>query len=93
MQHDFSSGTSGNKSIGATTTEVVAANEARKYLILVNDSNEAIYLSLGSAAVMNKGIRLNANGGSLEIAGEHPFRGAINGICTSGGKNACVFQA
>jgi hypothetical protein len=93
MEHDFSSGTNGKVAVGATSTTVLTANDGRKYCALVNDSDEAIYVSLGTAAVMNQGIRLNANGGSLEIAGERPYRGAIYAICTSGSKNLAYFYA
>jgi len=93
MEHDFSSGNPLKVTCGATSTQLIAANEGRKYLVLVNDSNEVIYASLGSAAVMNQGIRVNANGGSYEISGERPFRGAIYGICASGGKNVAYFEA
>jgi len=93
MNHDFSTGVATNVSVLTTSTEALAANEARKYCVLVNDSNETMYISLGVAAVMNKGIRLNANGGVLEIAGDHPFRGAIYAICSSGTKNLSIFYA
>lgn len=93
MEHDFSSGTAANITVGATTTVALAAVSGRKYAILVNDSNETIYLSLGTDAVLNKGIRLNANGGAYEILGKTPYRGAVNAICSSGSKNLCVFYA
>lgn len=51
-----------------TTQEAVAANPQRTYLLLINDSDTALYLKLGAAAVVNQGIRLNANGGSLELS-------------------------
>jgi len=72
--------------VGSTSTEITGANNSRKYAIFVNDSDEIIYLSLGSAAVMNKGIRLNANGGAYEIK-DGFFSGVVYGICTSGSKN------
>jgi len=93
MEHDFSSGTAASVTVGATTTVALAAVSGRKYAILVNDSNETIYLALGTAALQGKGIRLNANGGAYEIVGEKPYRGAINAICASGSKNLCVFYA
>ena len=93
MQHDFSSATSSSVTVGSTTTVLLAANEARKYAVIVNDSDEAMYISLGADAVANNGIRLNASGGTLEIAGDEPFRGAINGICASGSKNIATLEA
>lgn len=73
-------------SIAAATTEALAANADRLYALLVNDSVETIYIKLGAAAVLNQGIRLNANGGSYEMSREfgNLYVGAINGIGTSG---------
>ncbi len=82
-----------NKSIGSSTTEILAANTNRKYFCIVNDSNETIYLALGADAVMNKGIRLNANGGCFEAVGTNMTQQAIDGICASGTKNVTVQEA
>jgi len=73
---------------GATTTAALAVNANRKYALLVNDSDEVIYIKLGAAAVLNEGIRLNANGGSYEMSNSigNLTTGAINCISTSGGK-------
>jgi hypothetical protein len=52
-----------------TTEQAIAANENRRGLLLVNDSDTAMYIRLGTAdAVVNEGIRLNANGGSIEFS-------------------------
>ena len=85
------------KAIGATSTAVLAANSKRVYLCLVNDSDEAIYVKFGLAAVLNEGHRLNAGGGSLVLtAGQgdsYPvFCKSVNAICTSGSKNLCVVE-
>ena len=93
MEHIFDTGTASNATVGNTTTQILPKNSGRVYAVIVNDSDEAIYIGLGVAAVLNKGIRLNANGGSIEIDGEQPFRGAVNGICASGSKVACFFDA
>jgi len=80
--------------VGNTTTAVIAANAARKYLLLVNDSDEAIYVNLGGAAVANTGVRINANGGSLELSVQHAnlYAGAVNAICASGSKKLLVTE-
>jgi hypothetical protein len=71
-----------------TTTVALAANANRKYALLVNDSNEVIYVKLGAEAVLNQGIRLNASGGSFEMSNGlgNLTTGAINCISTSGAK-------
>jgi len=75
--------------IGTTSTQVLAANSNRIQAILTNDSDEVIYVAKGVAAQLNKGIRLNAQGGSITITN---FKGAINAICTSGNKKLCVAE-
>ena len=56
--------------LGCTNTSqtAVAANNDRKYLLLINDSDAAIYVKFGATAVVNEGIRLNANGGTFEAS-------------------------
>lgn len=78
--------------VGATSTSVLAENLSRKYLCLCNDSNETIYLSLGAAAQMNKGIRLNANGGVVEWFGPNVHLVSIYGICASGSKVLTIME-
>ena len=84
--------TNGTLSVGATTTVLLAENLDRKWAIFVNDSNEAIYLAFGEAAVMNSGMRLNATGGTFEMTTFDCYQGAINAICTSGSKNLTVME-
>jgi hypothetical protein len=80
-------------SVGNTNTAVVAANPYRRYLLLVNDSDEKIYIKLGATAVLSQGIPI-APGASYEIspAKSNLYKGAINGICTTGGKNLLVTE-
>lgn len=75
----------GKVTVGTTSTTVRAANPARKFLFLCNDGTETIYVSLGSAAVMNTGIRLNAGGGSTII--NEQYTGVVSAICASGSMN------
>lgn len=42
--------TNGTASMGATSAQVLAANESRKYAIIVNASDVAIWLAFGAAA-------------------------------------------
>lgn len=46
----------------------LATNANRKYALFINDSANTIYLMVGATAVANKGIRLNASGGSYEMS-------------------------
>ena len=81
-------------SIGTTSTTALASNAGRLYALLINDSDETIYLKLGVAAVANEGIRLNANGGSYEMSKKlgNLYTGVINAICASGGKTLLVLE-
>lgn len=61
------------------------------YIRIVNDSDEAIYLKVGAAAVLNEGIRLSANGGEFVMKrGENMLGDYITGISTSGSKKVVV---
>ncbi len=77
----------------ATTTVVLAANANRLYALIVNDSDEKIYVKIGANAVQSQGIPILPNGsyemskamGDLNV-------GAINGICASGSKTMLVTE-
>lgn len=84
-----SAGTSTGISVGSSSTTILASNASRKEAIIVNDSNETIYLKFGSGAALNSGVRLNANGGTLV---ENVYTGIITGISTSGSKNVTVTE-
>lgn len=79
--------TIGQTAVGVGTTTVFNATSARIHAAFVNDSDTAIYLALGQAAVVGQGIRLNANGGSFEITQQNPWTGAVNAISTAAAKN------
>lgn len=57
-------------SVATTSTEALAANDARCYALLVNDSDTDIYLKIdGNDAAVNAGILLKADGGYYEMSG------------------------
>lgn len=80
--------------IGAADTTALAANANRLAAEFVNDSSETIYLNLSAIAVMNQGIRLNANGGSYTMSREQGnlYVGEVSGICASGSKTLLVIE-
>ena len=65
-----------------TATQQIISDEnlLRQYCLMVNDGDADIYLGLDMPAEANKGIRLNANGGSYEINLTNPFKGRIYAI-------------
>ena len=69
---------------------ICPANKARTGLFIVNDSAIVVYISLGRAAAVNAGIRLNATGGSLEINKANLWRGDVYAIAVSGTPNLTV---
>ena len=78
--------------VEVTSTLVLAANPGRVDAVFVNDSNKEIYLARGNAAVLHKGIRLNAAGGSYEINQNNLFQGAIYAIAEGGAKILTVSE-
>lgn len=76
--------TNAGVSVATSSTAVLAKNTARSHVLIVNDSTNVVYLALGATAVANKGIRLNASGGSYEINDQNLFIGAINAIAVGG---------
>ena len=79
--------------VGVASAQILAANNDRKYAIIVNDSDTTIYLAIGAAAVAHRGIRLNANGGSYEVLLADLNIVAINGIhAGAGNKRVTVVE-
>jgi hypothetical protein len=66
----------------ATTAAALPSNDNALYRLFVNDSSSTIYLGLGTAAVVGRGIRLNANGGAYEMSKQlgNLYTGAVNAI-------------
>lgn len=78
--------------VTTSTGEAAAANTSRTYLALINDSDATIYVKLGADAVLNQGIRLNANGGSYEMSDAigNLYTGAVNAIHGSTGNKVLL---
>ena len=66
---------------GVASLLIMRKNDKRSGAVLVNNSVNIIYVSLGQdPAVVNTGIPLYANGGAYEINQANPFHGAIYAI-------------
>jgi len=78
--------------VGAVSTLILGVNLGRRFLFLVNDSNENIYVSLSGTAVMNEGILLTSGGGALTLDIASMWLGSISAICASGTKNLTVSE-
>lgn len=81
--------------VGTTAVEILPPNRPVQYVLFSNDSDTAIYISLGQQAVAHQGIRLNANGGWYEISATNMYRGRVWAISTAATKrlNVVVINA
>ena len=76
--------------VGVASAEAVASNGSRTGLVLINTSANTISLGLGAAAVMNRGITLNASGGTW-VMDEYTFTtSAVNAIASAGSSNLAI---
>lgn len=75
--------------VAVTSTEVVAANATRNFLILENVSDTNMDCKIGTAAVAGAGFRLYANGGSLLLDSKYPVA-AINCIHAGSGTKSLL---
>lgn len=80
--------------IGVTNTSVLTENPKRSYLLIVNDSDKEVYITVGENAALNQGIRINPNGSSYEMSaayGNLDLR-EINGITSIAGKKLLITE-
>ena len=62
---------------------------SRTQFVIQNDGADDMYLAFGSAAIVNKGIRVNANGGTyVSPAGNNCFQGDVFAISAGGTINS-----
>lgn len=68
--------------VTTTTSVVLAANTLRKYTIIVNNSDDPIYLAFGNSAQVNLGICLPTKYSSYEMSAMQGnlYKGAIQAI-------------
>ena len=59
--------------VATTTTQIIASNPQRVWCLIQNNSDVPIWIKFGADAVVNEGIRLNAEGGHIEISEETGF--------------------
>lgn len=81
--------------VGTVSGTALAANPARTYALFINDSDTAVYLSFGTAAaVVNSGVRLSANGGTLEMAATwgNLWRGQVMCISSAATKKLLITE-
>lgn len=70
--------------VANTSAQVVSTNLDRAYLVVVNNSDDAVTLAFGDgAAALNQGIVLTAKGSSFELTQLNLFTGRIAAISGS----------
>ena len=77
--------------VGAVSTSVLAANPDRNYALIVNISDETIYLNSDGDAVLGENYPLLPTAG-YEINADNPNPMSITAICASGGKSLTVIE-
>lgn len=80
---------------GTVSGTLLAARTNRRYCNIINDSDTAVYIRLGTtAAVANYGIRVNANGGNYEMTMDRGnlWTGAITCICSAASKTMLLTE-
>ena len=80
--------------VTAASQEALAANANALTRLFINDGALVVYLAKGVAAVVNRGIRLNANGGHHEMSREigNLYLGAVNAISTAAGPTNLLIE-
>lgn len=78
--------------VGTTSSVVLPANDHRKFCVLINDSNANIYISFGSPASVNTGVRISAGGFSYEIDNTNLWVGEIHAIHSGLGTETLLIQ-
>ena len=74
------------------TTEALAANHNREYMLLENKSDTRVHVGIGEPATVDSSFFLNANGGSYEMSRlfGNLSQGAINVIHEGTGNKRVV---
>ncbi len=81
-------------SVSTSSTVINGALATRRWLLVINDGTVPVYLKVEATAVVNQGIRLAPNGGSLEISDAlgNLFTGGLRGIVASGAATVLVSE-
>jgi hypothetical protein len=79
-------------SVGTTDTLILASSGGRIWAQIANDGANVVYLNVGAAAVVGKGIRLPV-GGTFTINAENMYVGALHAIAMTGATNVTVLAS
>ena len=77
--------------VATTTTQAIAVNVDRKFLLLQNISDTAIDIKVGAVAVAGEGIRVYANGNfEMKPGNGNLNTGAVNAIHAGAGNKTLL---
>lgn len=81
------------KNVTTESTEIVAGNHGRQWLVVVNASDTNMWIAVDADAILNKGILLTP-GGVLVISrkGDMFSNGPVNGIHGGSGNKLATAQ-
>ena len=74
------------------STEIVAANASRSSVFVTNFGKNDVWIACDVPALVDNGICLAANGGSMLVDSTAFTSGPINGICNTGKTSLMIFQ-
>ena len=81
--------------VWVASTQLLADDAGRDLITIQNDSDTDMYLAFGEAAVLNSGMLLKANGGSVSMRWDFPpedlmIRKGIYAISSAASKNVIL---
>lgn len=80
------------KPLSTTQVMVLDKNPARVYALIINSSEEQVFLGMGIPAVVDRGIPLLSAGSSYEINFTNPWHGSIHAISKAGTPNLLITE-
>ena len=84
--------TPSSATVTSSSTEILASNSSRSSAFLGNIGKNDVWLACDVTAVLNEGVLLSRNGGSMLIDGTALTLGAVNGICAATKTSTVTFQ-
>lgn len=73
--------------VGTSSAKIVDENTSRQYLRISNVSSNDVFLALGEDAILNGGVYLAPDGGTIEFNTLNLYTGEIHAIADTGAEN------
>lgn len=82
----------GSVSVGNTSTEVLPAENQRRYCAITNKGNKDAWINFGAPAVFGQGILLGKQGGFKELLSSAFTSLAVNAITDTGNTDIAFLE-